>query len=115
MFENKNDYGGHLTWEWYKGEIKKAWRDKHNHVWVQFLFPGEGEESKVDLSDGKKYLTDWVLLSEQKEGGMARQKKAKTKHAAAPSSSSSSSGEKRPCPPSRAPAASKPKAKKRKQ
>ena len=112
LFENKNDYGGHLTWEWYKGKIKKAWRDKHNHVWVQLLFPGDDEESKIDLSDGKKYLTGWVLLSEQKEGGMARQKKAKTKHAAA---SSSSSGEKRPCPTGRAPAASKPKAKKRKQ
>ena len=99
LSENKNDYGGHLTWEWYKGKIKKAWRDKHNHVWVQLLFPGDDEESKVDLSDGKKlkYLTDWVLLSEQKEGGMARQKKAKTKHAAA--TSSSSSGKKRPCPP----------------
>ena len=24
LFENKNDYGGHLTWEWYKGKIKKA-------------------------------------------------------------------------------------------
>ena len=98
LSENKNDYGGHLTWEWYKEKITKARRDKHNHVWVQLLFPGDDEEYKVDLSDGKKYLTDWVLLSEQKEGGMARQKKAKTKHAAA-SSSSSSSGEKRPCPP----------------
>ena len=96
MSENKNDYGGHLTWEWYKGKIKKAWRDKHNHVWVQLLFPGDDEESKVDLSDGKKlkYLTDWVLLSEQKEGGMARQKKAKMKHAAV----SSSSGKKAPLP-----------------
>ena len=114
LFENKNDYAGHLTWEWYKGKITKARRDKHNHVWVQLLFPGDDEESKVDLSDDKKlkYLTDWVLLSEQKEGGMARQKKAKTKHAAA---SSSSSGKKRPCPTGRAPAASKPKAKKRKQ
>ena len=53
------------------------------------LFPADDEEPKVDLSDGKKYLTDWVLLSEQKEGGMARQKKRKTKHAAASSSSSS--------------------------
>jgi len=83
-------------------------------VWVQLLFPGDDEEYKVGLSNGKKYLTDWVLLSEQKEGGgMARQKKAKTKHAAA-SSSSSSSGKKRPCPSGRAPAASKPKAKERK-
>ena len=33
------------------------------------MFPGDDEESKIDLSDGKKYLTGWVLLSEQKEGG----------------------------------------------
>ena len=74
--------------------------------------PGDDEESKVDLSDGKKYLTDWMLLSEQKEGGMARQK-ANTKPITA--ASSSSSGGKCPSPPAPASAAFKPNKKKRKQ
>ena len=58
---------------------KKVSRRKDGHVVVEVKFP-EGKRN-CDLSDGRKYGEDWVLLSEIKEG--AKKRKAK-KPAAAP-------------------------------
>ena len=48
----------------------------------------------VDLSEGKAYLTDWVLIEEKKDGGMMRKKKqaAATAAQSAAAGGASSSG-----------------------
>ena len=50
-------------------------RTRDQHLLVEARFPGEKGNTTVDLSEGRAYLTDWVLIEEKKDGGMMRKKK----------------------------------------
>jgi len=95
LFRIDNEYGGFLHWEWYTAMIKKATRrTRDQHLLVEARFPGEKGNTTVDLSEGKAYLTDWVLIEEKKDGGMVRKKKqaAATAAQSAATGGASSSG-----------------------
>ena len=64
---------------WFTAKIKEAWRDKRSeHLLVQAHFPGDPDNTKVDLCDGKlQYRTDWILLAESRSGGMGRKMSTK--------------------------------------
>ena len=72
LFELKNEYGGFVDYVWFTAKIKKfSRRPRDGHLLIEVRFPGESGDTTVGLSDSKVYDVDWVLLSENKEGGMS--------------------------------------------
>ena len=110
LFELKNEYGGLVDYEWFTAKIKKcSRRPRDKHLTVEIRFPGDDGDSTVDLSelsDGKVYEVDWVLLCENKDGGM-RRKKAAAKPAKPSAAAPPPEPEPAPDPPAPTPQASK--------
>jgi len=82
LFQITSPSGGHLDWCWYTGEIQSASRVKKKskrHLVASVKFPGDNGARNVDLNGGLKYNVDWVLLTEQPDGAMARKKQKKKK------------------------------------
>ena len=73
LFKLMNEKGEFVEYEWESGVVKKGKvRESDSHVVVEVKF-SDGKRD-IDLSDGKKYSEDWVMLNELADGAAARKK-----------------------------------------
>ena len=81
LFELKNEFGGFVDYEWFTAKIKKySRRPRDGYLVIEVRFPGDSGDTTVGMSDSELvYDVGWVLVSENREGGMARGGKAAAK------------------------------------